>query len=208
MNLFEKMSAITNELGTIPKNLTIGTGKWQYKAVGENDVLNAVKKLEEKHKVFSYPFDRRTVTESYQLAAKDDGEDGKSKVFIRIETTYRFVDIENPESYIDVKAYGDGIDTLDKAPGKAITYADKYCLLKAYKIETGDDLDRKPSDDLAGHDIAAIKQRVEQIITSKIQKGMDLKDVYARIGINEKQFDSLMSYYSKLDGLEKALQKL
>ena len=42
-------------------------------------------------------------------------------------------------------AYGDGVDTYDKAPGKAMTYADKYALMKAYKISTGDDPDQEAS---------------------------------------------------------------
>jgi hypothetical protein len=42
-------------------------------------------------------------------------------------------------------SYGDGIDTGDKAPGKAMTYSDKYSLLKAYKVATGDDPDKDAS---------------------------------------------------------------
>ena len=42
-------------------------------------------------------------------------------------------------------SYGDGIDTGDKAPGKAMTYSDKYSLLKAYKVATGDDPDKEAS---------------------------------------------------------------
>ena len=65
---------------------------------------------------------------------------------MRVETTYRFVNVDNPEEYIEVIAYGDGVDTQDKAPGKAMTYADKYALLKAYKIITGDDPDQQASE--------------------------------------------------------------
>ena len=51
MNIYEKLSAITNEIGTVAKNLEVGVGKSQYKAVGEADVLKAVKELEAKYKV-------------------------------------------------------------------------------------------------------------------------------------------------------------
>ena len=47
-----------------------------------------------------------------------------------------------------VTTYGDGIDSGDKSVGKAMTYADKYALLKAYKIVTGDDPDQEASKDL------------------------------------------------------------
>lgn len=46
MNIYEKMSAITAEIKRIPKNLTVGTGKNQYKAVAEGDILAVVKDAE------------------------------------------------------------------------------------------------------------------------------------------------------------------
>lgn len=147
MNIFEKMSAITSDITNVAKNLNVGFGKNQYKAVGEADVLAAVKPAEEKHKVYSYPFDREIVESSIIVTKKADGTESRQQ-FMRIRTVYRFVDMENPSDYIDIITYGDGVDTQDKAPGKAMTYADKYGLLKAYKIITGDDPDQNASEDL------------------------------------------------------------
>ena len=45
MNIYEKLLNITNEIATVNKNLVVGEGKSQYKAVGEADVLKAVKSL-------------------------------------------------------------------------------------------------------------------------------------------------------------------
>jgi hypothetical protein len=70
-------------------------------------------------------------------------------LFMRVETVYRFVNIDKPEEYIETTVYGDGVDTGDKAPGKAMTYADKYALMKAYKLSTGDDPDKDPSPETA-----------------------------------------------------------
>ena len=64
---------------------------------------------------------------------------------MRLETAYRFINMDKPEEFIDIDTYGDGLDTGDKAPGKAMTYADKYALMKAYKISTGDDPDKEAS---------------------------------------------------------------
>ena len=50
-NIYKKMSAITAELTAVAKNLNVGIGQSAYKAVGEADVLAAVKPLEEKHGV-------------------------------------------------------------------------------------------------------------------------------------------------------------
>ena len=149
MNIYEKLSAITAELNAVAKNLKVGEGRSSYKAVGEADVLAAVKPLEEKYKVYSFPSSRRIVDSDVITSKKiyNGQESETSKFFMRVETTYRFVNTENPEEYVEVTTYGDGVDSGDKAPGKAMTYGDKYALLKAYKIITGDDPDQNASED-------------------------------------------------------------
>ena len=153
MNIYEKLLNITNEIASVNKNLVVGEGKSSYKAVGEADVLKAVKELEFKYKIYSYPKERRVIDNQILITEKifenfdrDTKETTKNtKQFMRVETVYRFVNVEKPEEFIDVTTYGDGIDTQDKAPGKAMTYSDKYALLKAYKMITGDDPDQNMS---------------------------------------------------------------
>lgn len=150
MNIFQRMSAVTNEINKVAKNLLVGTGKSAYPAVGEADVLAAVKPAEEKYGVYSYPYDREIIETAILTTTSEwDGKvTEKKNQFLRVRTVYRFVNTENPDEYIDITTFGDGVDSQDKAPGKAMTYADKYALLKAYKIITGDDPDQKYSDDM------------------------------------------------------------
>lgn len=147
MNIFEKMSKITEKINRIAKNLQVGVGKSQYKAVGEADVLAEVKPAEVEFGVYSYPISREIVySNEFTTTSEYNGETKeKLTMFMRLKTVYRFVNIDKPSEFIDIETYGDGVDTQDKAPGKAMTYADKYALLKAYKIETGEDPDQDPS---------------------------------------------------------------
>lgn len=206
MNIYEKMSAITAEIKRIPKNLTVGTGKNQYKAVAEGDILAVVKDAEKKYKVFSYPHSHKIVDSRTLVTKNEYGE--KESQFVRIEAVYRFVNMEDPKEFVDVNAFGDGVDSLDKAPGKATTYADKYALMKAYKVETGEDTDCGASDDLLGHDIWKIKQRVEQIITAKLQSGLSQDEIIARAGLNKKQFDACMNAFQNVAALEAKMKKV
>ena len=150
MNIFQRMSAITNEINKVAKNLSVGTGKSAYKAVGEADVLAAVKPAEEKYGVYSYPYDREIIETAILTTTSEwDGKvTEKKNQFLRVRTVYRFVNVDKQDEYIDITTFGDGVDSQDKAPGKAMTYADKYALLKAYKIITGDDPDQKYSDEM------------------------------------------------------------
>lgn len=78
--------------------------------------------------------------------------------------TVRFVNIDTPTDYFDVPTFGYGVDTQDKGPGKAMSYAVKYALLKALGLETGDDPDTDnenytPEDPaVAGMEIQAAKE--------------------------------------------------
>ncbi len=157
MNLFEKMSAITAGIVAIAKNLNVGWGKSSYKAVGEADVLAAVKPLEAQYRVYSYPYSRRIVESGTLTSIKQDGSESRQQ-FLRVETVYRFIDMDHPEIYIDIMTYGDGVDSQDKAPGKAMTYGDKYALLKAYKIITGDDPDQYASEPMKDKETRQARQ--------------------------------------------------
>lgn len=147
MNIFQRMAAISVEMATVGKNLTVGEGKSKYKAVSERDIIDAVKPLEAKHGVYSYPVSRR-VLESNLLESEStyNGNTTKKTTFMtRIETVYRFVNMDKPDEYIEIVSFAEGIDSQDKGSGKAMTYADKYALMKAYKISTGDDPDQEAS---------------------------------------------------------------
>ena len=142
MNIHEKISAITNEIGLVIKSLEVKEDESSsYKAVRERDILDAVKPIENKYRVSSYPISRKVVDREMLIRNNDK----KRAIFIRIETMYRFTNVDKPEEYVDTISYGDGIDAADKAPGIAMTYADKYALMKVYKISTGDDLEEKPT---------------------------------------------------------------
>ena len=189
MNIFEKMSAITAELQTVAKNLTVQTTKTSsYKAVSERDILDAVKPLEVKHGVYSYPV-RRTILESNMLESESEyqGKVTKRTTFMtRIETVYRFVNIEKPDEYIETTTFAEGIDTQDKGSGKAMTYADKYALMKAYKISTGDDPDQTASEETKYTPKQTAKKPTprERLIAKLHEKGVDVGEYAKEKGLS------------------------
>ena len=175
LNIYEKLSKISTELMAVAKNLEVGVGSNKYKAVGEADVLRAVKPLEAKYKVYSYPFSR-SIIESGTIESTNYKGELKKNLFERIEVVYRFVNIDNPSEYIDITSYGDGIDSQDKSVGKAMTYADKYAILKAYKIITGDDPDQNPSEEL---NETKIEKLDSKLINEALELQIDLSKVAA-----------------------------
>lgn len=138
LNIFERVALITAEIGSVNKDLKVGEGEKSYQATSEGSVLSAVKPLEEKYRVFSYATSREKETQIIEKEYTWNGQQRKIRqVKVDITATYRFVNIDNPKEYIETISYGTGLDTGDKAAGKAMTYADKYALMKMYKISTG-----------------------------------------------------------------------
>lgn len=198
MNIYEKMSKATEKINKVAKNLKVGIGQSQYKAVGEADVLEAVKPIEIELGIYSFPLSRKIIdTNVFTTTSEYNGKTTeKNTLFLRIETTYRFINTENPEEFIDITTYGDGVDPQDKAPGKAMTYSDKYALLKAYKIETGDDPDQKASEPMKNGKLTKkseeppeAKEEAENIKNQQINKVQlaSIESELKRTGVNGKQ---------------------
>lgn len=192
LNIYEKMSLITTEMAVIEKKLQVEMTKTKsYKAVSERDVLDNVKPLEEKYRVYSYPLKREIIDKD--TLVKETEYNGNitrtNTLFMRLSTIYRFVNMDKPEEFIDIDTYGDGLDTGDKAPGKAMTYADKYALMKAYKISTGDDPDKDASPENGYKKSKTIRKSDEEI-------NLDItKDFMELVNETETDINELLKHY-------------
>ena len=115
--------------------------------------------------------------------------------------------MENPDEYIDITTYGDGVDTQDKAPGKAMTYSDKYALLKAYKIQTGDDPDEAASEPLQGINRGKISPAKAKALTDMLTKAnVNINALCEKFGVpsisdlTEEQHTHIVQMVKKSDG--------
>lgn len=102
--------------------------KMRYSIVSHDAVTAIIRDVCLKTGVHYYPLDG---SEKWQVNGNR----------FELKLAVRFQSIDNPEDFIDVLGFGFGIDEGDKGPGKALSYAVKYALLKAYGLETGDDPD-------------------------------------------------------------------
>lgn len=101
--------------------------------------------------------------------------------------TVRFVNIDNPNDYFDVPTFGYGIDTQDKGPGKAMSYAVKYALLKALGLETGEDADHDSID----HDPTPTPAEIRTSIKAAIQNSRNMQDLQKVWGANRATIQAL-----------------
>lgn len=164
LNLYEKIQAVSNEIKNIEKDMVVGKGTASaYKAVSDLAVTLAVKDAETKYKLLSVPFKQEIVNTEIIRVQGNNGE--RVQYVDNIKMTIRIIDLEDITQFIDIEAFGKGVDSADKGFGKASTYARKYGLLNAYKIATGEDPDADKSKEETPAGISDKKKAVLDILT-------------------------------------------
>ena len=77
------------------------------------------------------------------------GRDGnvypQRNVVAKVCVCQEIINVDEPKDRVIIHSHGMGEDQGDKAVGKAISYACKYGILKAFLLETGDDADHDAS---------------------------------------------------------------
>lgn len=189
MNIYQRLAAVMKEVSYVQKERKPGM---RYSIISHDTVTEKVRPLFVAHGIVSHPVG---------IEASQDGNR------TQVQLTVRFASVDDPKDFIDVPSLGYGIDDQDKGPGKAISYAVKYAMLKTLGLETGDDPDEhqdvkhEPKADAASDDLRAAYERIKKAIN----KAMTAKDI-DQIMLAQQQmlgkmpragFDALMAYSAK-----------
>jgi hypothetical protein len=146
--LYKAIANVMKDVKGIDKSMTVGEGRNAYKAVSDKDVKLTVGNAMQEHGLIMLPKSYDTTIQVERWEQTDNyGTKMKQSVFVEAKCVYELIHVESGQS-VDIPAYGHGIDTQDKAAGKATTYAMKTALLYAFLDPTGsiDDTDKDHSD--------------------------------------------------------------
>ena len=135
------MKAVKN----IEKTKQVGTGRYAYNAVEDKIVKQAFSKEMAKNGLIILPIE---VSDTVKVESWKDQSKHKQNVLCTVKTKYKLM--HESGEYEIISGYGHGVDTQDKAAGKATTYALKYALLYTFMTPTGsiDDTDNTHSEDI------------------------------------------------------------
>lgn len=117
------------------------------------------------------------------------------------EMTVRFVNIDDPSDFFDVPTFGYGVDAQDKGPGKAMSYAVKYALLKALGLETGDDADAESVD----YDTADPAQSAPNTVLQAVH-GLDSIDALQATWVANEPYQSDPAFRDAINKRKKELE--
>ena len=185
----------------LEKDMKVGSGSYGYKAISDNSVVLAVKRAEEKYGLVSFPIRQEILSQETIKKVSNDGKESYSFVET-IRMTLRVVDLDAKEmieglSYVDVESIGKGVDSSDKGPGKASTYARKYALLNLYKIATGEDPDANKSEPIKSMNFNEKKIEICHVCDTHPDKLEKIKSFYAVNSIDDLKAKEIHQIYKK-----------
>lgn len=197
MNKAEIVKAILKvmeEVKGIDKSMTVGSGQYSYKGVSDQEVKKVIGASMQKNGLTIIPTELEAeATVSKWTDIYNGQEKRKQSIFTEVKTKYLLMH-KSGES-IELCGYGQGIDSQDKAAGKATTYALKYCLLYTFLVPTGkiDDADTEHSNniEIPKSKPSLNKARFEEAIKS-IEKGEYTKEqLKENFTLNKTQINQL-----------------
>ncbi|CAM3734435.1 ERF family protein [Mesobacillus zeae] len=189
LNIYQKLIEVRKAVPYLKKE---AQGK-QYNYTGSSQVLSSVReKMDELGLLLIPRIISKQVSESAIEFIGDNGHVTKRTItyFTELDLTMTWVNADKPDETIECPWYGQGVDIAgEKGVGKALTYAEKYFILKQFNIATDkDDPDafqekaeqyRKP-EPITSKEIGLLKTKVLEFATLREKSDTD---VYKVLGV-------------------------
>jgi hypothetical protein len=201
MNVYEKVLAIRKAIGYIRKDKKVGEGGG-YMAVTHDNVTSETRDLFIEHGLVITP---PSLISSAVVATGTST--AKGVPFIRYEAKFKFwaVNASEPTDKFDFDIEAHAIDQGDKAPGKALSYAKKYAVLKLLEIESGEGEEDRPEQTVSKESKITPNAGAGDTLTGK-QKSL-VRDTATLVidALNEERDVDAFGYYESIQDVDEKL---
>ncbi|WP_458732385.1 ERF family protein [Bacillus subtilis] len=139
MNIYQKLIEVRKAVPYLKKEDRGG----QYSYNSSSQVVAAIREKMDELSLLLIPriIDKNVLTETVENKDQYGNIKKRTTYFTELTMEYKWIDAENPEEEFIVPFYAQGVDIAgEKGVGKALTYAEKYYLLKQFNVPT-DDMD-------------------------------------------------------------------
>lgn len=174
LNIHQRINKVMAEVHYIKKNKKIEIGKGSYSATGHDSVTALIHPLLVKYGINIVPTFNKMEAEMI-LVNKQVWENNKKveKVSemhrVRVDASFKWVNIDKPDDFIEQSWSGYGCDSSDKGPGMAISYIQRYIVLKTLHIETGEK-DLEENDPVLIEHSPSVQKKVQEEEDIPIEK--------------------------------------
>lgn len=194
MNLFQKIADVKANIDGFTKD----TKGYNYSYVSGSQVLHRIRSKMIEHNLLLVP---STTEENYKkievtrFNKKANREVTTSEFVVEMKLTYVWINADKPEEKLEVPFFAVGQqDDVSKAHGTALTYAERYFLMKFFNIPTDeDDADAKQKrEQYTKADAKAIGTLKEEMLKfselmQSVGKQVSVDDVQQKLGITDIQ---------------------
>ncbi|MEW8481871.1 MAG: ERF family protein [Candidatus Thiodiazotropha endolucinida] len=163
LNVYQRVNEVRKEVEYIKKDAIVQG----YSAVTHDMVTARLRDSLIKHGLLVVPSVLSSEVIQTQTA------NGKPKIRYQAKYEMAVINIANPSDCMVMIIESHADDQGDKAPGKGISYAKKYALLKLFDLETGDNDESRVEDDRRGY-TENQKATFDEIVSSKDAVAMHL----------------------------------
>lgn len=162
-NIYQRINAVRDEVQYIRKDAVVQG----YAAVTHDMVTAKLRDSLIKHGIIIIP------SAVSREALIGETANKKPKIMFRAVYDVAFINVDFPEDRFVMQTDAHADDSGDKAPGKALSYATKYAMLKVFSLETGESDESRVEDERRGY-TEAQKQAFDNIFEMKDALGMRL----------------------------------
>ena len=129
MNIYQKLIEVRKSVPYLKKD----NKGYQFSYVSSSQTLGSLREAMDKYNLLLIPS-----VKAYEVRDHETSKGGHN-YFTIMEMLFVWVNADNPEERIECPWTGQGLDDGEKGVGKALTYAEKYFLLKFFNIATDKD---------------------------------------------------------------------
>ncbi|WP_394868235.1 ERF family protein [Staphylococcus borealis] len=161
LNLFQKIADVKANIDGFTKD----TKGYNYSYVSGSQVLHRIRNKMIEHNLLLVPY-----TENEEVTETTNAK-GKPEHIVKLKLTYKWINADNPQEILEVPFFAVGQqDDVSKAHGTALTYAERYFLMKFFNIPTDeDDADAKQKQERYSTSSNQLKELLRQEANSFIE---------------------------------------
>lgn len=187
LNLFQKIADVKANIDGFTKD----TKGYNYSYVSGSQVLHRIRNKMIEHNLLLVPY-----TENEEVTETTNAK-GKPEHIIKLKLTYKWINADNPQEILEVPFFAVGQqDDVSKAHGTALTYAERYFLMKFFNIPTDeDDADAKQKQEkynkVSSKTVGVLKQEVFDFVDLMKSLGKDVTQQQAESTFGIQDYTSM-----------------
>lgn len=196
LNIYQKIADVKANI----EGFTKDTKGYNYSYVSGSQVLHRIRNKMIEHNLLLVP---KTSDENYKqievtrFNKKASREVTTSEFVVEMKLTYLWINADKPEEQLEVSFYSVGQqDDVSKAHGTALTYAERYFLMKFFNIPTDeDDADAKQKQEMYSkpnvEKVGELKKDILSFINLMKERGSEITEEQVKKELNITDYTKL-----------------